>query len=138
MLVSCSISIQRICFRYPHPAGGKHVCTTYPSKQLFSKKRHAYNLLHLQQSNHHLSDVSLLLTPFNPDITSFYECKQHQMSNHHLSDVSLLLTSFNPDITSFCECKQHQISNHHLFNELLLSPSTSLFYPYIIHFCDCK
>ena len=44
--------------------------TTYCCKQLFSKMKHAKSMLHLQLSNHLLSDVFLLSTSsFNPDIT---------------------------------------------------------------------
>ena len=44
--------------------------------------KHANCMLHLEQSNHHLSDVLLLKTfSSNLDITSFCNCKQHQMSH---------------------------------------------------------
>ena len=53
---------------------------TYYCEQLFSKMKYTKSTLHLQQSNHHLSDRFLLTSSFNPDITSFCDYK-HQMSH---------------------------------------------------------
>ena len=55
---------------------------TFCSEELFLEMKRTKSMLHLQLSNHHLSDVLLMSTSsFNPEITSsFYDCKQHQMS----------------------------------------------------------
>ena len=46
--------------------------TTYCCAQLFSKMKHAKIMLRSQLSNHHLSDVLLISSSFNPDTTSIF------------------------------------------------------------------
>ena len=96
LLATFLISIKTTCFHLNNsptlsPWGGQQIYqpyhlhsamnmfdTTNHWDQMFSKIKHVKSTLYLQLSTYNLSDVLLLSTSsFNPDITSFWDCKQH-------------------------------------------------------------